>query len=233
MTQNEYLDKLLVTYSLVTTLSDKNGCRVLRLRHKSLGKDVTLRLLPDASRVYEKLCSVKCPNLPEIYDAVPLDDGTAVLEEYIDGINVGEIMETGLYKYKGAAEVLRGVCSALTVLHSRSIVHRDVKPENVLVTPSGRVVLIDFNASRVHSLGKKDTVIMGTVGYAPPEQLGMAQSDDRTDVYAAGVLLNVMLTGAHPTEVLADGRAGRIVKKCTMVNPDDRFQSAEDLANAL
>ena len=233
MTQNEYLEKCLVTYSLVTTLSDKNGCRVLRLRHKRLGKDVTLRLLPESSRVYEKLCSVKCPNLPEIYDAVSLDDGTAVLEEYIDGINVGEIMETGLYKYKGAAEVLRGVCSALTVLHSRSIVHRDVKPENVLVTPSGRVVLIDFNASRVHSLGKKDTVIMGTVGYAPPEQLGMAQSDDRTDVYAAGVLLNVMLTGAHPTEVLADGRAGRIVKKCTMVNPDDRFQSAEDLANAL
>lgn len=233
MTQNEYLEKLLGTYSLVTTLSDKNGCRVLRLRHKRLGKDVTLRLLPESSRVYEKLCSVKCPNLPEIYDAVPLDDGTAILEEYIDGINVGEIMETGLYKYRGAAEVMRGVCAALTVLHSRNIVHRDVKPENVLVTPSGRVVLIDFNASRVRSLAKKDTVIMGTVGYAPPEQLGMAQSDDRTDVYAAGVLLNVMLTGAHPTEVLAGGRAGRIVKKCTMVNPDDRYQSAEDLANAL
>lgn len=74
---------------------------------------------------------------------------------------------------------------------------------------------------------------MGTVGYASPEQLGVAQSDARTDIYAVGVLLNVMITGKHPSEKLAKGKAGRIVRKCTNVNPDERYQSAKKLALAL
>ena len=74
---------------------------------------------------------------------------------------------------------------------------------------------------------------MGTVGYVAPEQLGLSQSDARTDIYAAGVLYNVMLTGAHPTVQLANGKAGRIVRKCTAVNPDERYQSAQKLSNAL
>jgi len=79
----------------------------------------------------------------------------------------------------------------------------------------------------------KDTVIMGTVGYVAPEQLGLSQSDARTDIYAVGVLLNVMLTGKHPTEVFAPGRAGKIVRKCTALNPADRYQSAARLRDAL
>ena len=89
-----------------------------------------------------------------------------------------------------------------------------------------------FAARKISSAGK-DTVVMGTVGYASPEQLGVAQSDARTDIYAVGVLLNVMITGKHPSEKLAKGKAGRIVRKCTSVNPDERYQTAEKLANAL
>jgi serine/threonine protein kinase len=74
---------------------------------------------------------------------------------------------------------------------------------------------------------------MGTVGYASPEQLGVTASDARTDIYAVGVLLNVMLTGKHPSEIIARGKAGKIVRKCTSVNPDERYQSAEKLACAL
>ena len=74
---------------------------------------------------------------------------------------------------------------------------------------------------------------MGTVGYASPEQLGIAQSDARTDIYVAGVLLNVMITGKHPSQQLAGGHAERIVKKCTHINPNDRYQTAEKLAEAL
>ena len=106
-------------------------------------------------------------------------------------------------------------------------------PENVMVDASGRVVLIDFNASRTESAVCQDTVIMGTVGYASPEQLGLFQTDARTDVYAAGVLYNVLLTGNHPTSGFATGRAGRIIRKCTALNPDDRYQSAMELAAKL
>ena len=93
--------------------------------------------------------------------------------------------------------------------------------------------MIDFNAARKISDASKDTVIMGTVGYASPEQLGVSQSDARTDIYAVGVLLNVMITGKHPSEKLAKGKAGRIVRKCTSVNPDERYQSAKKLASML
>ena len=125
------------------------------------------------------------------------------------------------------------MCDALTALHDRGIIHRDVKPENVIVEKSGRVVLIDFNASRIKSDASKDTVIMGTIGYASPEQLGLAKTDARTDIYAVGVLYNVMLTGMHPSVTIASGRAGRIVRKCTAVNPNERYQSAAELWSAL
>ena len=118
-------------------------------------------------------------------------------------------------------------------MHERNLVHRDVKPENVIITKTGRVVLIDFNASRKVSTASKDTVIMGTVGYASPEQLGLSQSDARTDIYATGILLNVMTTGKHPTEKLAHGKVGRIVRKCTSVSPDERYQTVEKLMQSF
>ena len=133
----------------------------------------------------------------------------------------------------GEKKVLTGVCIALDILHKNGLVHRDVKPENIVVDNKGRVVLIDFNVSKQISHNNRDTVIMGTVGYAPPEQMGISQSDARTDVYAAGILLNVMITGKHPSEHLAKGRAGRIVQKCTHISPEERYQSAEQLAKAL
>ena len=102
-----------------------------------------------------------------------------------------------------------------------------------MINKDGRVVLIDFNASRKVSSVGKDTVVMGTVGYASPEQLGIAQSDMRTDIYALGVMINVMLTGKHPSEELAKGKAGRIVRKCTNISPDKRYQSVLQLSQAM
>ena len=233
MTRNEYLQKLGDTYKRVSVLSEKNGCSVMRFRNNSTQKDIVVRCLSEKSAAYEELYSVKCKNLPLIFDVINCDDGQIVLEEFIEGVTIAEVMESGSYRYIGTKKVLRAVCSALQVLHKRSLVHRDVKPENVVIGKDGRVVLIDFNAARKISSASKDTVIMGTVGYASPEQLGVAQSDARTDIYAVGVLLNVMITGKHPSEKLAKGKAGRIVRKCTSVNPDERYQSAEKLTNCL
>jgi serine/threonine protein kinase len=182
---------------------------------------------------YEILCGLSCRNLPLIYDVIRTDDGQIVLEEYIDGLTVAQVLETGTYHPRGAKKVMMGVCAGLTVLHDRGITHRDLKPENVIIGSEGRVVLIDFNASRMVNTASRDTVIMGTVGYASPEQLGLTQSDARTDIYAAGVLLNVMLTGKHPTQGYAKGRAGGVVRKCTALNPEDRYQTAEKLLAAL
>lgn len=233
MTREDYITKLLQTYRIVSLLSEKNDCKVLRLRNPAARRDLILRSLPEGIQAYELLCSIRCENLPETYDVLKMEDGEIVLEEYIDGITVAQVMEGGRYHYWGARKVLLGVCNALTVLHWQGIIHRDVKPENVMIDANGRVVLIDLNASHKETDKTKDTVIMGTVGYVAPEQLGLSQSDARTDIYAVGVLLNVMLTRKHPTEVFAPGRAGKIVRKCTALNPADRYQSAARLRDAL
>ncbi len=233
MTREEYINSIFDVYQLVSVLSERNESKTLRLRHKTMEKDIVLRSFPKSVEAYEELCSFRCENLPEVYESAVLEDGHVVLEEFIDGMTVAQIMETTKYNYRSAKRVVLGLCNALTVLHDRRIVHRDVKPENILIGSDGRIVLIDLNISRRRNTQKRDTVIMGTVGYASPEQLGIAQSDSRTDIYAAGVLLNVMLTGKHPSEEISKGYARHIIRKCINVDPNVRYQSAKKLADAL
>lgn len=233
MTREQYLTEIFKAYSLVSVLSDKNECKVLKLKNKENNKLIVVRSFPKVISAYEDLYAINCANLPLVYDVINLDDGQIVLEEFIEGVTIAEVMESGKYRYMGTRKVLRSICNALTVLHERNIVHRDIKPENIMIAKDCRVVLIDFNAARKISTASKDTVVMGTVGYASPEQLGVTQSDARTDIYALGVLLNVMITGKHPSEKLAKGKAGRIVRKCTNINPDERYQTAEKLAYVL
>ncbi len=230
---DDYTEKILTIYRPVAVLSENNDSKVLRLRHRKLERDLVLRSYPKRQSAYEQLAHLKCENLPLIYEVEALDDGQVILEEFIDGLSVAQVMEVEKYRPRGAKKVLKQVCRALTVLHNLGYVHRDIKPENVMISSQSRVVLIDFNATRKYVPGNKDTQILGTVGYAAPEQMGISQSDTRTDIYAMGVLYNVMLTGKHPSVELARGRAGRIIRKCTAVNPDDRYQTPQKLAHAL
>ena len=229
-----YLEMILQTYQIVKTLARKNGSEVLLLRHRSLGRDLVLRQYAKPVPAYDILAELRHPNLPEVYDSLRFPDGQIVLEEAIDGLTVAEVLETGRYTAQGAADILRQTCGAAAALHSRGIIHRDIKPENVMVTATGDVKLIDLNASEL-SLpeGKRGTAILGTIGYAAYEQLGIGQCDERTDVFALGVLLNVMLTGEHPSRKLAGGRLGRIVLKCTQIDPNRRYPNAEALMLAL
>ena len=233
MTREEYISKLKSTFAIVEVLSTKNNCKVLRLRHRQLGKDLVLRSYPRKMDAYETLVKIRCENLPDVLDTISLDDGQIVLEEYISGMTVAQVMESSRYHKEGVRRIMIALCHAMGVLHACGLVHRDIKPENLMVSDDGRVVLIDFNASRQVKECGCDTTIMGTVGYVAPEQLGLSQTDARTDIYAAGVLYNVMLTGQHPSVAIASGKAGRIIRKCTAVNPDERYQTADKLCAVL
>lgn len=233
MTRETYIASVLASCRLVEVLSTKNEGKVLRLRNQKAEKDLILRSYPRKVYAYEALLPVRCRNLPEVYDVVDLADGQIVLEEFIPGIPLDQTMEMGKLNRLGARRIMVSLCHAMEVLHSRQLVHRDIKPENVMLREDGTVVLIDLNAARQQSDASHDTVVMGTVGYVSPEQLGLSQSDSRTDIYAAGVLYNVMLTGKHPTEAFARGRAGRIIRKCTALNPADRYPTAAKLRTAL
>ncbi len=233
MTTEQKLNEIYGIYKKVTMLADKNGCRTLRIRHKELNKDLCMHILDKPNAVYNVLCGIRNDALPEIYEVYTLDDGQIVLEEFIDGITVSDIANSGQIRKSGAVKIAKDVCTALNALHQNGIVHRDIKPENIMVDSCGQTRLIDFNVARMIAGKSQDTVILGTVGYAAPEQLGLAESDTRTDIYAMGVLLNVMLTGIHPSEHICKGLAGRIVRKCTDITPDKRYQSVKQLHKRL
>ncbi|MBR0466273.1 MAG: serine/threonine protein kinase [Clostridia bacterium] len=234
MTREDFLRNIKKEYGIVKLLSAKNGGKTLVLKHNTLGKKIVLRLYRETIPLYDYLKSIKHKNLPLVFDTVPLSDGEAVFEEYIEGPTVAEVIENGGFTYRGAKRVVCALCEALGPLHKKSFVHRDIKPENVIVTKDGTVKLIDFNASReVKPENRKDTVAIGTIGFASPEQLGLSQTDGRADIYAIGVLLNVMLTGAHPSQKTAKGKAAKIIKKCTAINPKDRYQTVEELKREM
>lgn len=226
MTCDGVLSEIKKEYSLVKLLSDKNDSLIMQMRHKRAGRDIVLRKYRVCVPAYDFLKGYTHKNLPEIYDTYNCEDGQIVLEEFIGGITVAEVLESGRYTVSGALKILNPVCCALEFLHMCGIVHRDIKPENIIVSDKGEVKLIDLNASRLFNSKKTgDTVALGTVGYASPEQFGITQSDLRADIYSLGILLNVMLTGKHPSEKLAHGRYGRIVLKCTQIDPSKRYQS--------
>lgn len=231
----EFLDRLKTQYRLIHVLSNKNGAQIMRMRHQELGQDMVVKRYDKPVKAYELLKTVRHRNLPEIYDVISCEDGQIVLEEYISGISVANVLDSGKYTYRGAKTVICGVCNGVHTLHEMGIIHRDIKPENVLISREGVVKLIDLNASRElkNDHQTRDTVILGTIGYAPPEQFGVGVSDNRADIYAIGVLLNVMLTGEHPSRCLAKGKAGRIVRKCTLIDPQSRFPNVEKLMQAL
>ena len=202
---------------------------IVLVRHKLTHTPYVFRCFEGSAEVYRKLLFLDCPNLPRIYEAAEKDGNAAVLEEYIEGDNVQDMLKGSLFSEDETRSVVRGICRGLWVLHRHGAVHRDIKPENVILRGE-EAVLIDFDASRIFKAEQtSDTVVLGTTGFAAPEQYGMGQSDRRSDIYSLGVLMNVMLTGQHPSRKLATGKFGRIVSKCTMMDPAARYDSVLEL----
>jgi len=152
----------------------------------------------------ETLMRLRHPNLPRVYEQFSEDARHYLVMEFIDG----ETLEHRLGAANGAglpeAEVLgwaRQLCSAISYLHSQRppIIFRDLKPSNIMVSRAGEIKLIDFGIARVFAPGRtRDTQVLGTPGYAPPEQYGKAQTDARADIYALGATLFQLLSGYDP-----------------------------------
>lgn len=203
------------------------------LRHNRTGRRFVFRRFAGRADVYQNLLGIDCPNLPCVYEVAEKDGQTIALEEYIFGDNLAWLLEEGRFTIKEARDILVDACKGVWALHSLGIVHRDIKPDNIILCGED-VVLIDFNASRISKPKMSvDTQLLGTTGFAAPEQFGITQTDARADIYALGVLFNIMLTGEHPAKELAKGRWGRVVEKCTMTNPDRRYQTVSQLMEAL
>lgn len=173
---------------------------------------------------------------PRLYEAFETEGIFTVIEEYVNGVTLEEYMMGEPLAEDVAVKIARQVCRALLELHHATpmIVYRDIKAENIMITTEGNVKLIDFNISRSFQEGKKrDTVLLGTAEYAAPEQFGYFQSDNRTDIYAFGILFNYMLTGKFPVEYINEGKFSGLIAKCIELEPSKRYQSIEEILREL
>lgn len=155
--------------------------------------------------------------MPAVYEVSLDKDMTIVLEEYIEGQTAGK---AGLSE-KQCRTVVYELCEALSFLHENGIIHRDIKPSNILIAKDGHIRLIDFDAARIPKEKlEQDTVLPGKRGYAPPEQYGFSQTDERADIYALGVTVRQLLG-----ERAEKPRYKRSLAKCTNLDPEKRYQS--------
>lgn len=199
---------------------------------------VKKRVKSYAPEVYHRLRSEPVANTPRIFGIYedPEPQMLVLIEEYIPGRTLAERLNS-----KGPLSAYRtvcigiGLCDILKELHRRkpAIIHRDIKPSNVMLLPDGSVRLLDFGAAKLAVRERRDTVLMGTAGYAAPEQYGFSASTPQTDIYALGVLLNTLCTGALPWEQRAKGQLGRIIDRCIQLEPMDRYPSAAALRRDL
>ena len=228
-----FLEAVTTEYDTLRVLKQSPRGTVSVVRHKKSGTRYVFRRYSGSGEVYRRLLPVLCPHLPQIMEAAEQDGQTTVLEEYVQGDTLAELLMGARLTEREARQVTMQLCQALHVLHSMGAVHRDVKPENVILRGSD-AVLIDFDAARIYKdESESDTQVLGTTGFAAPEQYGIFQSDERADIFSLGVLLNIMLTGKHPSREMAAGKMGRIVRKCTMTAPEQRYQSARALMEVL
>ena len=220
-----FLEAVTTEYDTLRVLKQSPRGTVSVVRHKKSGTRYVFRRYSGSGEVYRRLLPVLCPHLPQIMEAAEQDGQTAVLEEYVQGDTLAELLMGARLTEREARQVTMQLCQALHVLHSMGAVHRDVKPENVILRGSD-AVLIDFDAARIYKdESESDTQVLGTTGFAAPEQYGIFQSDERADIFSLG--------GKHPSREMTAGKMGRIVRKCTMTAPEQRYQSARALMEVL
>ncbi|MFI6497425.1 Stk1 family PASTA domain-containing Ser/Thr kinase [Nonomuraea typhae] len=171
----------------------------LKVMHRSLAEDPAFvrRFIGEAKSV----ASLSHPNVVHVFDQGTDGDVVYLSMEYVPGRTLRDILrERGRLPAREALEIMIPVLAALGAAHQAGMVHRDVKPENVLLTDDGRVKVVDFGLARaIEATNQTRTgVMIGTIGYMSPEQVTTGGADVRSDVYAAGIMLFELVTGQQP-----------------------------------
>jgi serine/threonine-protein kinase len=145
--------------------------------------------------------SLDHPNIAALHTALRLDNQLLMLMEYVEGVTIETVLRSGRIPIDKAIDYTAQVLSALSYAHARGVVHRDLKPGNMIVTPSGVVKLMDFGIARMAADRKLTQVgrAVGSLYYMSPEQInGAVDPDPRSDLYSLGISLYEMVTGARP-----------------------------------
>lgn len=240
---------------------------VFKARDSVLGRTVAIKMLPfdlaiqpgfvDRFRAEaQAIAKISHPNVVQVHDWGQEGETYYMVMEYVRGKNLRQVLSAvGLLHPKQAAQVTGQVLGALSAAHDNGVIHRDVKPENVVVATDGRVKVMDFGIARALERSAVTAGLMGTVAYVAPEQARGEATDARADIYSTGCMLYELLTGTLPFEgdaatvlhqhlhgrVPAPSRlvpaAGsgldRVVAKATAPGLDDRYRSAGAMRKEL
>jgi serine/threonine protein kinase len=227
----DYTNQLKLSYySPIATLNEAHG--ITLVQHVQTNKIyIQKRLDPRNAPLYACLQSMQLKGIPKIHEQFVLENELIVIEEYISGASLAQLIENKQLSFDLVLELALQLCDILLQLHAHqpSIIHRDIKPENCFLNDQGYLILMDFNAAKFYSEKEADTILLGTPGYAAPEQYGFLPSTIQTDLYAFGILLKEM----QDSLTAKDTRFDSIIETCTQMNPADRFSSAAKLKEAL
>ncbi len=252
-------------YRIVDILGQGGMGSVYRALDENLGVEVAVKenlfTTDEYSRQFRLeaviLASLRHQNLPRVTDHFVMEGyGQYLVMDYIEGEDLRQRMERlNTIPEEDAILVGAAVCDALTYLHTRRppVLHRDIKPGNIKITPEGRVYLVDFGLAKL--IQGSQTTTTGaramTPGYSPPEQYGTARTDPRSDIYSLGATLYAALTSAIPEDGLArvmenvhltplrkhnpkiSRRLSAVIEKAMESYPDDRYQTADEFRRGL
>ena len=245
---------------------------VYRARDTRLDRDVAVKVLPQQlsssaalrerfEREARAISRLNHPHVCTLYDVGHQDGVDYIVMEYLEGETLADALARGPLPLRDALRIAADVAGALATAHAHGVVHRDLKPGNIMLTHTGAKVL-DFGLAKYEpeALAPDDATqqkplteegtILGTPQYMAPEQLETRPADARTDIFALGVILYEMISGRRAFE--ADSRASliaaimqrdpaplkpasvdKILRRCLAKNPAQRFQSAAELQGAL
>ncbi|MBC1415610.1 serine/threonine protein kinase [Listeria innocua] len=223
-------------YKELDNLNNKENPAILT-RNTATGELLVRKIIPISfAPVLEELKKLSSNYLPKIEVMIPNGSELIVYEEYINGKNLADLMKVNVpFDADEVTRLMLMLSDALTELHTNAIIHRDIKPSNIMISSDGVLKLIDFDASRVFEVGKnQDTVNLGTIGYAAPEQYGYSQTDARSDIYSIGVLMLELLRGKNnsPDKETATSLE-KIAMQAASFDPEQRFQTIQEFRTAI
>gem|GEM_PF-6596897 len=251
----EELSAMLPQYEISRLIASGGMGAVYAGMQRALERPVAVKILPpEAARDHESIGRFRTeakamarlihPNIPAVYDFDVSSGYCYLVMEFIDGWNVHQLITQKKLNPSLTYQLVAQVCGALHFAHQRGIVHGDIKPSNLLVTPDGTVKLADFGLAQLTGAGAnaEEFTPMGTPEYAAPElwQPGVVM-DHRADLYSLGCVFYEMLTGSIPqgkfelpAKALAlNPRVDQIIVRCMQKKPDLRYQSALEIKSDL
>ncbi len=224
-----------IRYRTITTIKETEKSSVVLALMEGYEDPVIIKRLHNANpEVYRILLQVENVHLPRIYALEQQEDILVVAEEYVDGETLKHHLEQGKLTEEQKLIVAMQLCEAVEGLHSCNppIIHRDIKPSNIIISENGIVKLIDFDVSRQYKKVSEtgDTKVLGTPEYAAPEQYGYKQTDERSDIYSIGIVLERLdFHGRGLSAILWK----RLLNICTSFDPKKRYKRVKLLAKDI